>query len=101
MKAITYYLSRADKKNTSVVILKEGDAVARGVAICSIKDNFNKKLGRSIAMGRAIKAMLTQDSCKNNAIRRAMVAKEVPAEFKNKCSFMPQLTEYEEKLMAN
>jgi len=101
MKIITYYLSKADKKNTSVVILKEGDAVARGVAICSIKDNFNKKLGRSIAMGRAEKALFTQNSCKNNTIRRAMVAKEVPAEFKNKCSFMPQLTEFEKKLLAD
>jgi len=33
------------------------DAYARGLAVCTPQDQFNKKLGRTIAMGRAVAAI--------------------------------------------
>jgi hypothetical protein len=35
---------------------------ARGVAICSPRDQFVKKIGRAIALGRAFKALETKQS---------------------------------------
>ena len=40
---------------TTVEIFYDGKFVASGVAKCSVKDNYNKKLGVRIALGRAIK----------------------------------------------
>lgn len=42
---------------TEVLILdkREGDLVARGEARCNPLDTYNKKLGREIALGRALK----------------------------------------------
>lgn len=44
---------------TAVCLLLQGDdrqLVARGISICSNRDNFNKRLGRNIALGRALLA---------------------------------------------
>jgi len=35
----------------------KGEVVSRGFAFCSDKDQFSKKLGRNIALGRALKNM--------------------------------------------
>lgn len=37
-----------------------------GTAICSKFDNFNRKVGNSIALGRAIKKIETQNVLNNN-----------------------------------
>ena len=36
------------------------DILAFGYAVCSEQDNFNKKLGRTIALGRALKSYENQ-----------------------------------------
>lgn len=35
----------------------EGNEVARGMAQCSVLDNFDRSLGRTIALGRALKKL--------------------------------------------
>mgnify|MGYP006412731945 CR=1 FL=1 len=100
MKKLTYYLPLVGPKTTAVFLMYNEDtfkAVARGVAFCSDKDQFNKKRGRSIAAGRACKAFMNAETCPNNKIRR----KTVPAiDFTNKCTYLPTLTEFEKTLIA-
>jgi hypothetical protein len=42
---------------TKVEIFKGEEMVAEGEAWCNTIDNFNKRLGREIALGRALKAL--------------------------------------------
>ena len=57
-----YYYTTLDDGRRAVTCLlirtclAESYVVARAVALCSLKDQFNKKLGREIACGRATKA---------------------------------------------
>lgn len=37
------------------VLDADDHVVARGSAFCNAKDNFNKRIGRDIALGRALK----------------------------------------------
>ena len=68
MKEFYYYLRDPDKTidgkthkgapRVTICLLEEEDkTIARGVAICSILDAPNKKTGRTIARGRAVKAL--------------------------------------------
>lgn len=41
---------------TICIIRMSANNYVRGIAFCSPKDQFNRKLGRAIALGRAIKA---------------------------------------------
>jgi hypothetical protein len=105
VKSITYYLPSSKSKKlpptVAVVLLTDGENVSRGVAIVNKKDIFNRKRGRAIAMGRAIKAFHNQESCTNNIINRPPAVKKTPAVFHNKCSFMPELTIFENQLIAS
>ena len=56
-------LGRRPVATTAHVVDKEGN-VAIGVAICSPKDRFNRKIGRKIAIGRAFYAMAQQHDCR-------------------------------------
>ena len=59
-----YYRDRESKPRITVCLLKANGAVARGIAICSLKDNPCKKTGRKIALQRATYAMKTMhDNC--------------------------------------
>jgi len=54
-----YYYLRNDKNEpvlTACLLKKEGQ-VARGLAICSLRDSPCKRIGRAIAKGRAEKAL--------------------------------------------
>lgn len=43
---------------TSAIVIDENDAVvAEGHAVCCPRDHFNKRLGREIALGRALKTL--------------------------------------------
>ena len=44
-------------KTEAIVILPDGNKV-KGEAICSMKDSFNRKIGRDVAVGRALKKLL-------------------------------------------
>lgn len=43
------------------ILDKDGNMLARGTARCSELDQYNKKIGRSIALGRALKKMSRPD----------------------------------------
>jgi hypothetical protein len=47
-------------KTTVYLLLGRGVAIA-GQSICSPKDQFNKRIGKSIAYGRALRAILLMD----------------------------------------
>lgn len=47
-------------KTIVTIILSSGREV-RGVATCSMRDNFSRSVGRKIALGRAIKAGLAAE----------------------------------------
>jgi len=54
-----YYLrDRMGKPVITVCLLKENGVAARGIAVCSVDDNFCYKIGRAIARGRARSALL-------------------------------------------
>lgn len=42
---------------TSVNLYKNERTAAHGIAACSKKDNYNRKLGLTIALGRAVKKL--------------------------------------------
>ena len=103
LKSITYYLPKLASKHSSilsVVLITDGENISRGIAIKSPEDNFNRKRGRAIAKGRAMKAFSKQKSCNKNNIQRQIVKAKMPLAFTNKCSFMPELTDYEHKLLT-
>lgn len=48
-----------DKGGRTVVFIRYSDGLtaAKGEAVCSSKDNYNRKLGLTIALGRAMKEL--------------------------------------------
>jgi hypothetical protein len=42
---------------TYACVMDDSGRVANGMAVCSFKDNYNKKIGRQIAVGRAMKQL--------------------------------------------
>jgi hypothetical protein len=94
-----YYLRDDDNRPTVTVCLRRwGHAtysrdtfITRGIAICSERDMPSKKIGRSIAEGRAFKALLNNYSpkrrdfiCRQDALRVLMAAGE-PGLHPEKC----------------
>lgn len=54
-----YYIRNEQKKPViTVCILKYNNVYCRGVAICSTKEAANKKIGRTIAFGRAFNSLI-------------------------------------------
>jgi hypothetical protein len=98
MKEFYYYEPKDDKEGSSKKITTclligdeendefKGMPFARGVAICSDKDNFSKKIGRAIAKGRAMKALFRGNYGK---IRRPDVKDVLPKEFHFKGTVRP------------
>jgi len=107
MKGISehYYYIRDDvhRPIITVCLIKLGKHVAKGVAICSDKDNPCKKTGRAIAKGRANKAMFNEMNCSEinrynlSSVENAADETEVDAYYK--ALFNPTLTEFEQKLL--
>jgi hypothetical protein len=93
MKKVFYYESMVgdsdDKKKITVCLLVGDEAdknfngyvFARGVACCSDKDNFSKRIGRAIAVGRAKKALFS-GNCRK--VRRPEIQERLPKEFQYK-----------------
>ena len=116
MKTLLYYLNQKNetgdpqnnKKAVTVAVISDGVKFARGVALCSLRDQFKYKGydgGRSRAIGRAVGALKKEKtsgkirrneafevlrSCTNEGIA-------VSELITHKSVFMPDLTEYETK----
>lgn len=78
----------------------DGNTIVRGIAFCNPLDQFVRKLGRNIALGRAIKALEEGDSSE-------AIPDNTPAEILKHnqgmsflSEFNPELTELEKKLMG-
>lgn len=82
-------------KSTVTILIDEEGNVARGVAMCSTLDIFNKKEGRAISFNRAIAGLVNKKSI--GPINRDDVHIDEGIDFK--IEFDPTLTAYEEKLV--
>lgn len=88
------------KATVAFLVNPETGDWSRGVAVCSDRDNFDKKRGRDIAMGRAVKAMTQEKSCAQNKMRESIFKDSMlPAPVDNKCAFKTIPTDYEAKLI--
>jgi hypothetical protein len=99
VKEIGYYLRNEDNQPKTAVAIFVNDFghTARGVSICSPKDQFIKKEGRISSRMRAYKALIKEDSF--GKIRREGML--IDDEFLYKCEFMPNLTDFEKKLLED
>ena len=84
--------------------LKEGDnVVARGLAVCSPMDVFNKKIGRSIALGRAVEAVIREQSFGPLVFHDAVSYNEAYLgaclDFKFKAEYLPEIVGFEKETM--
>jgi len=84
----------------TICLLKNGGLVHRGIAFCSPLDQFNKKLGRNIALGRAIKAM-EKRHCSEPIPERtpAGILKKLSG-FDYLSTWSAGLTDYEKKIVG-
>lgn len=58
-----YYIRSAERKPVVTVCLACWNGqIARGVALCAPSDNPSKAIGRQVAYGRAVKALIRQGS---------------------------------------
>lgn len=104
MKEIYYYIrDKGNRPMITICLLESGGSVTKGIALCSEKDIPCKKVGRKIARQRAGYALFAfKDSCPigNDCAHLQMESylyfhKTGPF----KSSYMPILTDYEEKLL--
>ena len=109
MKEYFYYLRCPDTNKpivTVCLIETRHSGWSRGVAICSEQDNPIKKKGKSIARGRAIKAIrccTTEDRVLTtrgiDQLRKVTTAIS-PYKFSFKSAYRPPITMYESKIMG-
>jgi hypothetical protein len=109
MKEKYYYFRepKTNKPNITVCLIENDGAIARGVAICSARDNAKKKFGRKLARGRAIKAMAKKiDSCRVcrydgfHALYKYTPSRKDEKVVGFKSMFNPELTDFEKKIMG-
>lgn len=97
-----YYIrDKENKPRITVCFLKDestGD-FARGVAICSKRDNPCKRTGRNIARGRAIWALKNMGS--NCLVKRREATFSYGNPFIMKAAYLPPLLPIEERLIQN
>jgi hypothetical protein len=110
MKYFYYYLRDEDKKPVVTVCLGyENGEHARGVAICSLEDSPNKKVGRRIARAKMLKAFgrkRTDDPCLRYECYAALDQLSRPNPELNqvagyKSAYVPTLTDFEKKLIVS
>ncbi len=76
----------------------DGNTILRGIAFCSPPDQFNKKVGRAIALGRAVKALERGD---DNEVAPRKVAGILSSNYMTFLSaFNPELTDFERTLVS-
>ena len=110
MRNFFYYMRDGENKPrvTVCLILDESEyrVVARGVAICSFKDQPIKSKGRNMAAGRARSALMNK--WENDSITRweaDYVIEDTGWNFFYKSEYEPSLTDYElvllDKFLSN
>ena len=115
MDEYIYYVRDNDNRPMiTVCLLKDDDGkLARGVAICSLKETGpDKEIGRMYARGRAFRAIRKAKNgnpCQSSLVNREEAYKSImkavrpvlPMEFyQAKCVYNPKLNRLEEKLIA-
>lgn len=65
---VKHLYNQKDQPVVTLATIKTDKEIASGLAICSKKDQFNGRLGRKIAIGRAFKALNEKNSSRE--IRR-------------------------------
>jgi|GEM_PF-3187945 len=111
-KEFFYYLRDINKHpHITVCLLKNSNgAVARGMAICSLSEQFDRKVGRKIAKSRAYSAMFDEKlpdafcGVKRGRARYVLDLVDVPGGgwetyFDKKAHYMPHLTLFERRLL--
>jgi len=97
-----YFRDTAHRPVITVCILKIGNQISRGIAICHYNDFPCKKIGRIIAQGRAYKAMF---ECQSSSKVRAEFILEMRYNWGSDCEYkavyMPSLTDFERKLILH
>ncbi len=84
----------------TICLIPHKGVLARGIAFCSPRDQFNKRLGRNIALGRAIKAL--ECTYSSETIPKGTPAGILKHRFMDFLStYSPKLTDYEQKLVGN
>ena len=100
---LTKYYYIRDSKNRPVVtvcLLVRDGSVARGVAICNDQDAPCKRIGRNLARGRAVAALLNEKT--TLPINRNIVLDKLNSHTtKYKSVHAPSLTSFEMKLLKN
>ncbi len=66
--------------------------LARGVAVCSSKDRYIKRIGRAIARGRAIQALWNKNS--SLIFRERIIEKDV-----YKSHYLPRISKTEKQIL--
>lgn len=103
-----FYYELAERV-TVCLLTKDGAPIARGVAICSMLDQFERRIGRAKALGRAVQALQKGES--TALIRPGRFELTRPLNYRlrmewaagmispYKATFMPKLTGFEDKMV--
>ena len=93
LKAIYYYLRYFDgsRSATCLLVNENGDLMARGISLCSRRDQFIRRLGRAMAQGRAVQALEHQYPSANGNLHFDM----------RKVEYLPDCFDYELPLLKN
>jgi len=98
MEAYFYYRQNENGKPFMTnCIAVDGTEYAKGMAYCSTKDNFSRKVGRSIAFERARKALSIKSGLFGKPYIKNGQTVKPPA---LRAIFMPNLEDHEKKFIG-
>lgn len=99
-----YNRDHRGKLQSTMCVIYENGWTARGVAVCSDKDNFSRKIGRTIAYGRAVKAlrdMRSSGAINYNRKCGSDILIKLPIDVASwKSVYNPYLTDLEKRLLG-
>ncbi|MDP2719572.1 MAG: Gp49 family protein [Dehalococcoidia bacterium] len=94
---------KAEHRTTVCLVEVSRGVFVRGISHCSNQDQFTKRVGRAIALGRAIQAMEKKENSNSiYALRAGVEYRSLPfylEEFYYKSAYNPLLTSYENEIM--
>ena len=102
-KAFYYLRDRKNRPIVTVCLYSTSCDYARGIAICSERDEPNKKIGRAISQGRAFKALELNETSdpivRDRAIGQLFSATAFPVYPPFKSEVNPVLSNFEKKIL--